>query len=85
MLNPDDKPIAQDINVVMKIRHEEIAPGKSRISIPKEMRLTEEAFGFIHRMVAEQGFELIEMNIAEVHREEAKDLPNVAVVGKATD
>lgn len=85
MMHPDNKPMAQDINVVLKVRVEEVEPGKAAISIPKEMRLTPEAFHFLQQMVAEQGFELVGMNIAEVHVDEAKDLPNVAVVEKQSE
>jgi hypothetical protein len=85
MIGLGDKPVPQDINIVMRIGLDEVEPGKVAISVPKELRLTSEAFGFIHRMVQEQGFELVGMNIAEEHIEEAKELPNVAVVEKSTE
>lgn len=75
-----DKPIPQDINIIFKVSLVEVSPGKISVDIPKELRLTEEAFTFIHRMVSEQGFELVRMNINALHTEEVKDLPHVNLV-----
>ena len=80
MIDSDNKPVPQDINVVFNVKLEETAPGKVNANIPKELRLTPEVFKFLHQMVAEQGFELSKMNIASVHTEEIKELPNVNLV-----
>lgn len=80
----EDVHVPQQINLTLTVPVEVIEGKKVSIAIPKELRLTAEAFNFIHQMVAEQGFELANMNIADVHREEVKDLPNVSLVDKQT-
>lgn len=79
-MNTIDKPIPQDINIVFKVDLQEIEPGKVSAGIPKELRLTPEAFNFIAKMIDEQGLQLVKLNIASVHTQEVKDLPNVNLV-----
>jgi len=76
----EERPIPQDINIILNVKLVELSPGKVSVDVPKELRLTPEAFNFIHRMVAEQGFELVKLNIAEIHKQEVEGLANVNLV-----
>lgn len=77
-----NKPAPQDINLTSTIKVEEKEEGKAVITIPAELRLTQELIALINQALLVQGLELVHMNISSRHVEELKDLPNVVLNGE---
>ena len=72
----------QDINLNIKIGVEVDSNKVASITIPKQLRITEEVFILISQLLHEQGFTLGNMNIDSSHIEEVKSLPNVSLMEK---
>lgn len=80
----ENKPAPQDINLTSTIKVEEKEAGKAVVTIPAELRLTQELVGLINQALQVQGLELVHMNISAKHVQELKDLPNVVLNGERT-
>jgi len=73
---------AQDIHLTSTISVENVGGPGARVSIPAELRITEQLIGLINNSLLAQGLELKHMDIAEVHKKDLKGLPNVVLEEK---
>lgn len=77
-----DVPNTQDIQLTSTIKVEELEGRAAKVTIPEELRVTEKLLGLINQSLAAQGLSLQHMDIAEVHKEDLKGLPNVVMEEK---
>jgi len=70
---------AQDIKLTSTIKVVSTENRGASVIIPAEIRLTEQLIGLINNSLTAQNLKLEHMDIAEVHKEDLKGLPNVVL------
>ncbi len=75
----EDNSGVQDIQLTSTVKVEVINTSEAKVSIPEELRLTENLLRLINDALSAQGLELQHMDIAEVHKNDLEGLPNVVL------
>ena len=78
-ISMSDTGLNQPIGFTAEVQITKIEDKKVSITIPNEIRLTQNLLSYINLALAERGLELAHMDITEEHRKELKNLPNVVV------
>ena len=67
------------INFSVEVKITKLENGEASISIPAELRITQNLLSYISTALEERGLTLKHMDISEQHREELGSLPNVVL------
>lgn len=76
------KMVDESINFSVEVKITKLENGEASITIPAELRLTQNLLSYISGALGERELTLKHMDITEQHRQELADLPNVVLQDK---